>query len=126
MLGFVFPAQRRRYWIVKDAAGALPCTRDPGFGVGVSIESDLATMYQVWLGRRDLRATLRNGSVVLRGAQVMVRRIPAVLLLGAADRRQIGAAVGRSTASGRNTVRRPGATQPEPTRTTDRDRGTKT
>jgi hypothetical protein len=81
VLQFVFRGERQRFWIVKDAAGASLCTHDPRFEVDVQIQADLAALYQVWLGRMDLRQALRDGSVELLGAPAMVRRIPDVLML---------------------------------------------
>jgi hypothetical protein len=81
VLEFAFNRERRRFWIVKDAAGPSVCTHDPGFDVDVVVRSDLSTLYQVWLGRLDLRAAVRNESVELLGAPAMTRRVPEVFLL---------------------------------------------
>ena len=78
---FNFLDQARRFWIVSDAVGPSVCNSDPGFEVDVQISSDLATMYQVWLGRLDLRTALRGGAVELQGQPALVRRMPAVLQL---------------------------------------------
>jgi DNA-binding HxlR family transcriptional regulator len=78
---FVFRGDRRRFWIVKDSAGPSLCTRHPGFEVDVRIEADLAALYEVWLGRLDLHAAMRAGSVEFIGLPALVRRMPAVLLL---------------------------------------------
>jgi DNA-binding HxlR family transcriptional regulator len=81
VLAFGFRGERRRFWIVKDSAGASLCTHHPGFEVDVTIEADLAALYAVWLGRLDLRAAIRDGSVELHGASALVRRMPDVFLL---------------------------------------------
>ena len=81
VLQFVFRGVRRRFWIVKDASGPSLCTHDPGFDVDVRVEADLSTMYQVWLGRVDLRAAVRDGSVELIGPSGLVRRMPDALML---------------------------------------------
>ncbi len=81
VLEFAFPGERRRFWIVKDAAGASLCTHDPGFDVDVLIKAELATLYRVWLGRVDLRTAARNGSVELLGAPSLVRQLPEVFML---------------------------------------------
>jgi DNA-binding HxlR family transcriptional regulator len=78
---FRFRGERRRFWIVKDSSGPSLCTHDPGFEVDVRIDTDLSTMYQVWLGRIDLRAALRNGSVEVTGPPALVRRLPDVFML---------------------------------------------
>lgn len=81
VLEFNFRGERRRFWIVNDTAGPSVCTHDPRFDVDVLVRADLAGLYQVWLGRRDLRAALRDGSVELHGSPGLVRRIPDVFLL---------------------------------------------
>lgn len=81
VLEFHFPDERRRFWIVSDEGGPSVCNSDPGFAVDVQVTSALPTLYQVWLGRLDLRAALRDGSVEVTGAPGLVRRMPQVLLL---------------------------------------------
>src|SRR5690606_11616066 len=41
VLAFWFRDVRRRFWVVKDAAGPSLCTRDPGYDVDVLLESEL-------------------------------------------------------------------------------------
>jgi DNA-binding HxlR family transcriptional regulator len=81
VLEFSFLDQRQRFWIVRDAQGPSVCTRDPGFEVDVRIESELSTMYQVWLGRIDLRTAVRDGRIEVQGPAALVRRMPDVLQL---------------------------------------------
>ena len=81
VLEFEFPAQRRRIWIVNDAAGPSVCTIDPGFEVDVLVRAELNCLYEVWLGRRELRPALRDGSIELLGQPSLVRRFPNLLLL---------------------------------------------
>lgn len=81
VLEFRFRGDPRRFWVVKDALGPSLCTQDPGFEVDVLVEADLAEMYKVWLGRLDLRAAMRAGSVTFAGPPALVRRMPGALLL---------------------------------------------
>jgi DNA-binding HxlR family transcriptional regulator len=81
VLEFAFTGERRRFWIVKDSAGPSLCTHDPGFEVDVLVRADLAALYQVWLGRIDLRAAAQHGSIELLGDPALVRRMPDVFLL---------------------------------------------
>ena len=81
VMEFAFTGERRRFWIVKDAAGPSVCTHDPGFDIDLLVRADLATLYQVWLGRLDLRAAIRNESVEILGAPELTRRVPQLLLL---------------------------------------------
>lgn len=81
VLEFAFSGERRRLWIVKDTAGPSVCTHHPGFDVDVLVQADLAVLYQVWLGRFDLRAAIRDGSVELHGPPALTRRVPELFLL---------------------------------------------
>jgi ubiquinone biosynthesis protein UbiJ len=66
---------------MRDTQGPSICLHDPGFGVDATIEADLATMYQVWLGRRDLTAAIRAGDIDVQGPSAIVRRLPKAMLL---------------------------------------------
>lgn len=81
VLAFRFRDHPSRFWILRDAQGVSICQHDPGFGIDASIEGDLSTMYQVWLGRVALRTAVRDGRLELQGAPAVVRRLPAVLAL---------------------------------------------
>lgn len=81
VLAFEFADQRRCFWVVRDAHGPSVCDYDPGFETDVRIAADLTTMYQVWLGRLDLRSAMRDGRVDVEGPAALVRRIPDVLRL---------------------------------------------
>lgn len=78
---FRFTDQASRFWIVNDSQGPSVCTYDPGFAVDATVEADLSTMYQVWLGKVDLRRALRDERIVLRGSPAIVRRMPDVMQL---------------------------------------------
>lgn len=81
VLEFRFSDIKDRFWILKDAAGPSVCMSDPGFGVDAVVQSDLNTMYQVWLGKLPLQSALRAGTVELVGAPAVVRRLPSVMEL---------------------------------------------
>jgi DNA-binding HxlR family transcriptional regulator len=81
VLEFEFATQRRRIWIVSDAGGPSVCTVDPGFDVDVLVRADLVALYEVWLGRRELRDAMRDGSIEMHGQPSLVRRMPSLLLL---------------------------------------------
>jgi DNA-binding HxlR family transcriptional regulator len=81
VLEFAFTGERRRFWIVKDAAGPSVCTHDPGFDVDVVVRGELAVLYEVWLGRRNMAAAVRDDAVELLGVPAITRRIPDVFLL---------------------------------------------
>lgn len=81
VLEFRFDDERRRFWIVRDAAGASVCTTEPDFEVDVRIEGGLARLYEVWLGRVDLRLAIKHGLLRITGVPELVRHMPDVLLL---------------------------------------------
>ena len=78
---FRFHDERKRFWIMRETQGPSVCLYDPGFGIDATIESDLRTMYQVWLGKVALRAAMQDGRVVLNGKPSVVRRLPDALEL---------------------------------------------
>jgi DNA-binding HxlR family transcriptional regulator len=78
---FRFRGVADRFWVLRDATGPGLCTYDPGFGVDATIESDLSTMYQVWLGKLELRSALRSGRVQVSGSSTVVRRLPDIFEL---------------------------------------------
>lgn len=81
VLEFRFSDDRRRFWIVKDTLGPSVCTHDSGFDVDVFVSSDVATLYSVWMGKAELAAALRSGSLQLTGTAALVRRMQDVFLL---------------------------------------------
>jgi DNA-binding HxlR family transcriptional regulator len=81
VIEFRFRDLRRRFWIMKDSQGPSVCDHDPGFDIDATVEADLATMYQVWLGKVELQSALRSGMVVINGSAAVVRRLPKALEL---------------------------------------------
>ena len=70
-----------RFWILRDGQDPSICLHDPGFAVDATVESDLATMYEVWLGRRDLNAAIRAGEVEIDGVPAIAKRLSKAMLL---------------------------------------------
>lgn len=81
VLEFAFPRESRTIWIVRDASGPSVCTVDPGFEVDVMVKAELATLYQIWLGRVELSRAVRDRSVELLGPPALVRRVPQLFTL---------------------------------------------
>jgi DNA-binding HxlR family transcriptional regulator len=81
VLEFRFRDRPQRFWILKDSQGPSICQHDPGFGVDATIDGNLQTLYQVWLGKVGLQNALRDGSVRIEGNPIVVRRLPDVLEL---------------------------------------------
>ena len=78
---FRFSDQPQWFWVMKDSQGPSICMHDPGFGVDATIESDLSTMYQVWLGKLPLRSAVKDGRLTFDGTSAIVRRLPSALEL---------------------------------------------
>lgn len=76
-----FSDDERRFWIVVEPGGPSVCHVDPGFETDVTITSDVASLYQVWLGRLPLEEAVRSGRVSFTGPVALTRRMPAVLRL---------------------------------------------
>lgn len=76
-----FAEDRRLFWIVVEAGSPSVCLVDPGFAVDVTIHSDVATLYRVWLGRLPLKDALRAGKLRFEGPAALVARMPSVFRL---------------------------------------------
>lgn len=63
-----FADDARRFWILVEHGTPSVCMTDPGYPVDVTISSDVASLYAVWLGRLPLTTALRSGRVQARRA----------------------------------------------------------
>lgn len=75
VLEFIFADDPRRFWILIERGESSVCLSDPGFGVDVTFHTDVASLYEVWLGRVALPAAVRSGRVVLDGSAADTRRL---------------------------------------------------
>ena len=73
-----FTDDRRRWWIMVEDGTPSVCVADPGFDVDVTITSDIASLYKVWLGWMPLNDALRSGRVTFDGSSTFVRRMPSI------------------------------------------------
>jgi len=76
-----FTDDARPFWIVVETGGPSVCHVDPGFETDVTITSDVASLYQVWLGRLPLEDAVRSGRLSFAGPSALTRRMPSVLRL---------------------------------------------
>jgi DNA-binding HxlR family transcriptional regulator/putative sterol carrier protein len=81
VLHIQFADDPRRFWIVVENGTPSVCLSDPGFEVDVTISTDVASLYDVWLGKVPVGTALRDGRLRFSGSSAMVRRMPAVLQL---------------------------------------------
>ena len=76
-----FTDDPRPFWVVLEDGTPSVCHADPGFEVDLAITADVASLYEVWLGRLPLRAALRSGAVRVEGAPAWQRRLGSILRL---------------------------------------------
>lgn len=76
-----FSDDPRRFWVVVERGAPSVCMTDPGHPVDLTIVSDVAGLYAVWLGRLSLPAALRSGRVVLEGRSAVTRDVARLLKL---------------------------------------------
>jgi DNA-binding HxlR family transcriptional regulator len=76
-----FTDDKRPFWIVVESDGPSVCHVDPGFETDVTITSDVASLYQVWLGRLPVEDAVRSGRLSFAGPTALTRRMPSVLRL---------------------------------------------
>lgn len=75
-------AARRRWWLLIRDADADLCLSDPGHDTDLHVRTDVASLTDVWMGRRRLGAALRDKSVALEGTRSHVRAFPRWFSLG--------------------------------------------
>lgn len=56
-------AKEESYWLLLAEEDASVCLTDPGFELNVLVTADLATFFQIWLGRLSLAEARRDGRV---------------------------------------------------------------
>jgi DNA-binding HxlR family transcriptional regulator len=72
-----FRAGRRRlYWLVAERSDVSLCFNDPGFDVDVTVDASLEALYQVWEGRIEYGAAVRDGLLVVGGDKGLARALP--------------------------------------------------
>lgn len=91
---------RRSWWLVAEGEEVDVCLKDPGFDEDAIIAADLRTFMEVLLGRRGLRAALREGTMKIAGAPQAVRRVPQWLPLNGELLRGMGIAPGTPVPGG--------------------------
>lgn len=77
------PRESSEWWIVATAEGADVCDADPGFEVGVAVETGLRTLTLVWRGDLNWATAVSSGRLDLRGETPACRDLPRWLKLSA-------------------------------------------
>src|SRR5690606_11454553 len=64
------------YWLVLTREDTSLCLTHPGFTVDMLVEADLATFFQVWLGRIELQHALQDGHVTIDAIPRLTEAFP--------------------------------------------------
>lgn len=80
---FVAPVAER-YWLVITREDVSVCIKHPGYEIDVLVTADLATLFQVWLGRVRYVDALRSGSLCVETTPTLERIFPRLFALSAA------------------------------------------
>jgi DNA-binding HxlR family transcriptional regulator len=71
----------RRFWLCASADVVDLCLTNPGFEVDLTVDTDVRTLTEVWLGNLELERCIRDRSVVLDGNRALARSFPGWLAL---------------------------------------------
>ncbi len=71
-----YGAQAGSYWLVLTAADVSVCLTPPGFEIDVLVTADLATWFQVWLGRQAYAEAVRRQAVRVEAVPRLARAFP--------------------------------------------------
>jgi DNA-binding HxlR family transcriptional regulator len=77
-------AVNESYWLVLTKEDVSVCLTHPGFELDVLVTADLAAFYQVWLGRMDFSAALKERLVKIEAIPTLAHGFPAWFTYSAA------------------------------------------
>jgi DNA-binding HxlR family transcriptional regulator len=66
----------RRFWLCLSADVVDVCYTNPGFEVDLTVDTDVRTLTEVWVGKRPLRQCIRERSVQLDGDKALKQAFP--------------------------------------------------
>ena len=64
------------YWLVLTRDDTSLCLTHPGFAIDMMVRADLATFFQVWLGRIQLRDALHDGQIAIDAIPRLAEAFP--------------------------------------------------
>src|SRR5262245_13012067 len=64
------------YWLLLVPSDVSVSLQNPRFDIDLLVTADIATFYQVWLGRMSFAESLEKKRVQLDGVQSLVRAFP--------------------------------------------------
>jgi DNA-binding HxlR family transcriptional regulator len=68
--------KKSRFWLVLQHGAADVCLADPGYDVDITVEGDLRTMVDYWMGRIEFADAVRAGDLTVAGPRRLVRALP--------------------------------------------------
>ena len=71
----------RRFWLCVSTDVVDVCYTNPGFEVDLTVDTDVRTLTEVWVGKRALRQCIRERSIQLDGARELKQAFPDWLAL---------------------------------------------
>lgn len=77
-------AQAGRYWLVIRREDVSVCNTHPGYEIDVLVTADLATLFQVWLGRIRYVEAQRAGTLRVETIPALERAFPRLFALSEA------------------------------------------
>lgn len=69
-------ASQERFWLILTREDVSICLTDPGFDLDILVTADLATFFQIWLGRIAYFDALRDGRVAVDGIPSLAEALP--------------------------------------------------
>jgi len=69
-------ARTGSYWLLLEPSDVSVCLQNPGFDIDLLVTADIATFYQVWLGRLSFAESVRHKKVRLDGVPALMRAFP--------------------------------------------------
>jgi DNA-binding HxlR family transcriptional regulator len=69
-------AKEETFWLLLTREDASVCLTDPGFDLNVLVTADLATFFQIWLGRLSLSAAREEGRVQIDAIPALAEAFP--------------------------------------------------
>jgi DNA-binding HxlR family transcriptional regulator len=64
------------YWLVLNPGDVSVCLKHPGFDVDVFVNTELAALYEVWLGRITFSQAMHDERLELDAAPALIRAFP--------------------------------------------------
>lgn len=69
-------AKYENFWLILTKEDVSVCLTDPGFELNVLVTADLATFFQIWLGRISYFDALRDGLVEIEAIPSLAKAFP--------------------------------------------------